>query len=139
MSPFLGFRLKRSILYNLPFGEVYKRFYRPQRSWGKVIFSEACVRILPPGGLHDGIHPPWVQRQTPPGSRQPPRADAPLEADTPQEQTPSPTWSTHPPGSRHPPPIRPARRSACWEIWATVLILLECILVELFLHPHKFT
>ena len=24
--------------------------YRPQRSWGKVIFSEACVHILSTGG-----------------------------------------------------------------------------------------
>ena len=45
-------------------------YYRPQRSWGKVMFSQACV-ILFTGGLsvsvHAGIpHPP---KQTPPPCR----------------------------------------------------------------------
>ena len=30
--------------------ECLNSFYRPQRSWGKVIFSEACVHILSTGG-----------------------------------------------------------------------------------------
>ena len=47
-------------------------FYRPQRSWSKVIFSEACVKnsVHRGGGsatLHAGMHPPpRDQRQAPP-------------------------------------------------------------------------
>ena len=81
-------------------------FYRPQRSWGKVMFLQVSV-ILLTGGEYLTHTPeqttPW--EQTPPGadtpqSRHPPGADTPPEqtpprADTPQEQTP--------PGSRHPP------------------------------------
>ena len=77
------------------------RHYRPQRSWAKVIFSQACV--CPQGGstsVHTGIyppesrpppppsrHPPWDQ--TSPWSRQPPGADIP------GKQTPAyGQWST---------------------------------------------
>ena len=66
-------------------------YYHPQWSWGKVIFSEACVK----NSVHGGCLPycmlgyiPRGQRQTPPPQSRSPRAD-PL-----QEQTP--------PGSRHP-------------------------------------
>ena len=65
-------------------------FYRPQRSCGKVIFSQACVKnsVHSGGGgstsVHAGIHP---RGQTPPW------------ADTPQADTP---LDRHPPG-RHPP------------------------------------
>ena len=45
-------------IVNCVHGEIY--FYRPQRSWGKVIFSEACVNnsvhggacMVAPGGGH---------------------------------------------------------------------------------------
>ena len=30
-------------------------FYRPQRSWGKVIFSEACVKNSVHGGRGAGV------------------------------------------------------------------------------------
>ena len=66
---------------------------RPQRSWGKVIFSEACVKNSIHGGsapLHARIHTPL------PGIR-----------------------GRHPPGTRHPPRSRPPQRSVCWEIRAT--------------------
>ena len=58
-------------------------YYRPQRSWAKVIFSQVCV--CPQGGgvsasVHAGIPDP--------------------RADTSPEQTP---WEQTPPGSRHPP------------------------------------
>ena len=33
-------------------------FYRPQRSWGKVIFSQASVILLTGGGLLRGVLPP---------------------------------------------------------------------------------
>ena len=85
-------------------------YYRPQRSWAEVIFSQACVknsvhRSEGVYSVHAGIHP---REQTPPPSRHPPGAD------TPWEQTPLRTRHTHtpgpgtpcPPGSRHPP--RPA-------------------------------
>ena len=46
--------------------EVLMHCYRPQRSWAKVIFSQACV--CPQGGsasVHAGISPPG-SRPTPP-------------------------------------------------------------------------
>ena len=59
-------------------------YYRPQRSWGKVMFSQVCV-ILFTGGMSAsmcaGIHTPW--RQTSPGSRHPLGADTPPRADPP--------------------------------------------------------
>ena len=61
--------------------------YRPQRSWAKVIFSQASV--CPQGGLPQCM----VGYTPPPGSRHPP----PPGADTSPDQTP------HPRGNRHPP------------------------------------
>ena len=86
-------------------------YYLPQRSWGKVIFSQASVVLFTRGGsasVHAGIPPPGT-RHPPTWTRQaPPRPGRP------------------PPGpGRHPPP--PWRR-AYWEIRA-VCILLECNLV----------
>ena len=84
---------------------THSSFYYPQRSWGKVIFSEACVKnSVHRGGsllLHAGIHPPGTRGRHPPRSigRHPP------------EQTHSPrTRGRHPPGSRH--PISPEQRQA---------------------------
>ena len=76
--------------------------YRPQRSWGKVIFSQASVILLTGGSasVHAGIPPgpdtpleqtPW--EQTPPRSR-PPRSRPPQELTPPRSR---------PPGSRPPP------------------------------------
>ena len=82
-------------------------FYRPQRSWAKVIFSQACVKNSVHGGgrvsasVHAGIHPP------------------PDQAHTPREQTP-------PPPSRHPPP---GSRLQHMVNERPVRILLECILL----------
>ena len=77
-------------------GSVISSHYRPQRSWGKVMFSQASVILLTgavSASVHAGIHP--------------------LGADTPWEKT-------HPPGSRHPLElIPPSPRTACWEIWST--------------------
>ena len=56
-------------------------FYRPQRSWGKVMFLQVCV-ILFTGGVPDQVHPPGPgtpppdqahpprTRYTPPGTRE---------------------------------------------------------------------
>ena len=76
-----------------------KHHYRPQRSWAKVIFSQACV--CPQRGLPQCMlgytPPPQEQEQTPP-----------MEADTPWRQTPpgadTPPRSRHPPGADTPPP-----------------------------------
>ena len=62
--------------------------YRPQRSWGKVIFSEACVKnsVHKGGCLPHGMlgYTPWgpdtPPEQTPPSK---PEAGTPLGADTP--------------------------------------------------------
>ena len=97
-------------------------FYRPQRSWAKVIFLQACVcpqwgeGCLPQCML--GCPPPRTRH--PPGVRTlleqtPPGAEPPLGADPPDQAPP-------PPGSRlqHTVNERPVR------------ILLECILVKIF-------
>ena len=103
-------------------------FYRPQRSWGKVMFSQASV-ILSRRGVSTR-HPPGAdtpRHQTPP----PPGPDTPLRhkhtppgADNSQEQTPpleqTPPWSRYPLGPDT-PPGRPLLRA--------VRILLECILI----------
>ena len=72
-------------------------YYCPQRSWGKVIFSQASVILLTGGGLPQcmlGYHPP------------------------------PPPPPPHPP-SRHPREQTPPRAGAdtnqsraCWEIWS---------------------
>ena len=66
-------------------------FYRPQRSWGKVMFSQACVILFTGGCLPQcmlGYH-------TPPRSRHPPGADTPQSRHT--------AWSRHPPQEQTPP------------------------------------
>ena len=102
-------------------------FYRPQRSWAKVIFLQACV--CPQEGsasVHAGICPPGAdtpREQTSPRAGTPPGSRHPPGADTPREQTPG---ADPPPGSRLQPTVneRPVR------------ILLECILVQKYLSYH---
>ena len=83
-------------------------YYRPQRSWGKVIFSQASVILLTGGSasVHAGI---------------PSREQTSLGADTPLEQTPTPREQT---------PLTPAQSMLRDTVnaWA-VRILLECNLV----------
>ena len=107
-------------------------YYRPQRSWAKVIFSQACVKNSVHGGggclpqCMLGYTPPPrpgtpSRPGTPPGpgtpsqEQTPPRDQAP-----PRDQTPLPRPGRPPPGSRlqHTVNERPVR------------ILLECILVN---------
>ena len=86
--------------------------YRPQRSWGKVMFSQASVILFTGGCLPQCMLGYAPQEQTPPGADTP-CSRHPLEADTPRADTPLPsplgadtTLSRHPPrrpGGRHPP------------------------------------
>ena len=69
-------------------------YYRPQRSWGKVIFSQASV-ILFTGGIC--LSACWDTTPPPPRTRQAPS----------QDQVP--------PGTRNPPP----QSRAYWEIRST--------------------
>ena len=134
-------------------------FYRPQRSWGKVMFLQVSV-ILFTGGLsasvHAGIHPPPEQtppradtplEQTPPEQTSPPGADippwsrhpreqtpqeqTPLGTDTPWEQTP-PQEQTTPPGADTPREQTPPQQSMLGDTVnaRAVRILLECNLVK---------
>ena len=100
-----------------------KDYYRPQRSWAKVIFSQACVK----NSVHRGgggclpqcilgytprtRHPPWAQTPLPPQSRHP------LQ----------PAEQTLPPGADTPPP--PGSRLQHTVNERPVRILLECILI----------
>ena len=103
--------------------------YRPQRSMGKVMFSQACVILFTGGGVclsacWDTTPP---RADTPSGSRHSPGADtppgrhppeqSPHRADPPEQTPPEQT----PPGSRHPP------GRTCWEIrsyWNAILSIL---------------
>ena len=101
------------------------RYYRPQRSWATVIFSQACVCPQGERGVCLSAcwdtHPP-VGTDHPPGSRHPHRTrhtpchgpgTPPLGTDTPPEQTP-------PPGTRHTTPwTRQTPREADCSIWLT--------------------
>ena len=134
-------------------------FYRPQRSWGKVIFSQVFVILFIGGGrgsasMHDGIpHPP--DQVPPPGPGRHPLDQAgtpqdqagtspgpgPLwnQAVTPQDQAGTPRPGRHPLGMRHPPgPGRhpPPEQSILGDTVnvRAICILLECNLVaSLFL------
>ena len=120
-------------------------FYRPQRSWAKVIFSQVCLStgggrgvILsacwdPPGSRHPPEQTP--PEADPPEADTPPGADTPPPgADTPPDQTPpgpDTPQSRHPreqtpPRTRHPPPGSRLQHTVNER---PVRILLECILV----------
>ena len=91
-------------------------FYRPQRSWAKVMFLQASVILSTGGCVYISAcwdTTPWADTPTPPG------ADPPW-------QTP-PSWSRHPPRSR---PL-PCSRLQHMVNKRPVRIRLECILVTL--------
>ena len=101
--------------------------YRPQRSWGKVIFSQACV-ILFTGGV-------W--RQTPPD-----QAPIPPGPDPPRDQAPPPHQAL-PPGTRPPPKknffflvIFFSTTPPDTVYVRAVCILLECFLVVIAISIH---
>ena len=103
--------------------------YRPQRSWGKVMFSQACVILFTEGCLPQcmlGYHtPPWDQ--APPGTDTP-RTRHPRPG-TPREQTPH--LDQAPPGAGTPQQQTPPVQSMLRDMVNTrvVRILLECNLV----------
>ena len=80
-------------------------YYRPQRSYGKVMFLHLPVILFTGGCLPTGRHPPG---RTPPLGRHP-SADTPW-ADTPPGQTP-PHWAAQS-LSRH--PRQPPRADIPW-------------------------
>ena len=101
-------------------------YYRPQRSWGKVMFLQVSVILLtggrgvphtPPGADTPGSrHPP---EQTPPTrqSRHPPSRHPPQSRHPP---------SRHPPQSKHPPEQTPPRadtppeQTPPWRAWCEI-------------------
>ena len=107
-----------------------------KRSWGKVIFSEACV-ILSTGGeclTRCTTHPPRT-RHTPPEQIPPDQTPPPLGSGThppgadspPRDQVHTPLEQT-PPGTRYTPPEQSVLGDTV-NVRA-VRILLECILVR---------
>ena len=130
ITPRLTVRMNPEYQINLIKPHSIRSHYRPQRSWGKVMFLQASVILLmggvsvclpqcmlgytPPEQTPPEWTPPWSKHplgaDTPPRSRHPPWEQTPT-ADTPWEQTPQeqiPPGSKYtPPGSRHPPQQTP--------------------------------
>ena len=88
--------------------------------WGKVMFSEACVKnsVHRGGGQLQcmlGYHPsPWEQTlldQVPPPTRHTPPDQTSPRPDT-------PPWTRHSP-DKAPLDQAPSWCSACWKIWST--------------------
>ena len=99
-------------------------FYHPQRSWGKVIFSQASVILSTGGGEYLGRYTP-PRTRCPPGTRCPPQTrHTPRPGTPPWDQVPhrpgthpdqyTPWDEVHPPWDQVPP-----WSSACREIRAT--------------------
>ena len=111
-------------------------FYRPQRSWGKVMFSQAvcdsvnrgvvylnaCWDTTPPGA--DTPSPEETDTHTPPPrSRHPPGADTPhsrhppLGADTPRGADTPPTGSMTPAYGQRAGGTHPTGMHSCLILW----------------------
>ena len=109
----------------------FNSFYRPQRSWAKVIFSQVCVKNSVHGGEGVCLSACW---DTPSPEQPPPRSIHPPEQ-TPLQDQACP-WSRHlprtrPPGSSPPrdqTPPPPGSRLQHTVNERPVRILLECIL-----------
>ena len=120
-----GFKMLSIIFSFITFHSQYPRetiayFYRPQRSWGKVMFLQASV-ILSTGGEYLTRYPPRT-RHTPPGP-----GTTPLGPGTPPLGPGTPPRTTGP-GTHTPPP--PAQNMLGDTVNArAVRILLECNLV----------
>ena len=130
-------------------------YYRPQQSWGKVMFLQASV-ILLTGGVpdthipQDQVHPP---EQTPPGPGTPPRTRyIPPGPGTPcprdqvhlprTRYSPLPRSRYTPPDQVHPTPqdqVHPPTQSMLGDTVNTraVRILLECNLVWIKFSDEK--
>ena len=80
-------------------------YYRPQRSWGKVMFSQACVILFTGGGVWKQTSPQEadtpLEADIPPKKQTPPRSRHPREADTPPKSRPP--WKQTPPKKQTPP------------------------------------
>ena len=122
-----------------------RNYYRPQRSWGKVMFLQVCVILFKGVGVPDQVHPPRT-RYTPPGPGTPPQARyipqtryTPWDQVHPQDQVHppgTPPWSRYTPQTRYTPGTRytPQTRYTPPDQGDTVYaravrILLECNLV----------
>ena len=91
--------------------------------WGKVIFSQVCVKNSVHGGVYLGRYPP--HQVHPPGPGTPPWASTPPRPGTSPDQV-------HPPGPGTPPrPGSPPEQCMLGDTGnkRAVRILLECILV----------
>ena len=149
--------LKPFVHRKVPFKKL-RNYYRPQRSWGKVMFLQVCVILFTGGGVPDQVHPSPGTRYTPgPGT---PPGKPPLGPGTPRQpgtppSTPGPDTppldQVHPPDQVHPlgpgtpptrytpqdqvhPPTRytPPPRDQGDTVYArAVRILLECNLVSI--------
>ena len=134
-NPFLAIKNRR---HNSPSHQAtHSNFYHPQRSWGKVIFSQASVILFTEGvlpqcmllyhtpptptprirhTLQDQAHPPGPGRHPPGPGRQPTRT------------------RQAPPRTRQVPPP-PVQSILCGKVnERAVYILLECNLVPKFFH-----
>ena len=115
---------------------IKKSFYRPQRSWAKVMFLQACV-CPQEGGRGVCLSACWDTPQPPPPGADTPQDQAPPRADTPGADTPPQEQTTPrdqaPPQEQTPrdqaPP--PGSRLQHMVNERPVRILLECILVDL--------
>ena len=109
-------------------------FYRLQRSWGKVIFSQASV-ILFTGGVC--LSACWDTTTPTPQTRHPPGTRHPQDHTHPQKQAPSPP-TRHPHPQDQEPPSPPAQNMLGDTVnERAVRILLECNLVFHFLRFRK--
>ena len=92
LSEMIAHRTNKSISY------FFHCYYRPQRSWAKVIFLQASV--CPQGGK--GCLPQCMLGYNPPGPGRHPLGPDPPRADTPQTRHPSPWTRQTPPGADTP-------------------------------------
>ena len=81
-------------------GTPLLHFYRPQRSWGKVMFLQVSV-ILFTGGVPDQVHPPGPGTPPVPGTH--PDQVHPLGPGTPSDQVYPSRRGTHPWDQVHQP------------------------------------
>ena len=118
---------KTGFSYQFEKSVTHLLYYRPQRSCGKVIFSQTSVILLTGGVCSGGVVSQHALRQTPPQSRHhppgqpppeqtPPRADTPRDQNPPQDQTPprADTPRTRPLGPDVPGADTPTEQTSPW-------------------------
>ena len=154
IRPILQFSDRYKYLFNYRFSHYYPN-YRPQRSWGKVMFLQASVILLkggvpdtppeleqtpPPTRYTPGTrYPPGTRytprtRYSPPGPGTPPRPGSPPGPGTPPRDQVHPR-DRYTPNQVQPPPTRtrytPPMQSRLGDTVneRAVRILLECNLV----------